>query len=189
MLEQPRPSLFPSHFSDEAFNAFLQKDRSALSEKKIMGSVFPVVRGDANIPCQEDKLFGNLEAFADRITDAKADFYDGAYPAQLDQQVRKDLGHYIVPSTLSHGPVLPNFFAEGKGPDGSAAVARRQAFYDGTLGARAMHPLQSYGKKDLAYDNNAYTITSTYHDGTLKLYTVYPVPSTDPKRSTDYYMT
>jgi hypothetical protein len=41
-------------------------------------------------------------------------------------------------------PIAPNFFLAAKGPDGSAAVAKRQACYDGALGERGMHSLQSY---------------------------------------------
>jgi hypothetical protein len=58
---------------------------------------------------------------------------------------------------------MPNFFLEAKGPDGSLAVARRQACYDGALGARGIHSLQSFGTSKPVYDNNAYTIESIYH--------------------------
>jgi hypothetical protein len=77
---------------------------------------------------------------------AKPDFYDGAPAGQLDQRVRSELSGYIIPSTQHTAPILPDFFVEGKGPHGSTAVAKRQALYDGTLGARAMLQLQSYGK-------------------------------------------
>ena len=186
VLGQQRRSLSPE-FSEEDHDVFRQKNNDALSEKKVMSSVFPIITGDADIPSEEDRLFGNLESFADGITDAKPDFFDGSRPAQLDPQVREDLGPFIVPSKQGIVPILPNFFAEGKGPDGSLAVARRQALYDGTLGARAMHRIQSYGRK-LTYDNNAYTITSIYHSGVLRLYTSHPSPSTHPERSTDYHM-
>ena len=56
-----------------------------------------------------------------------------------------------------------------KGPDGSLAVARWQACYDGALGARAMHSLQSHGQEELVFDN-AYTISSIYHGGQLKMF-------------------
>lgn len=184
---QRRRSLSPSRFSEEDHDVFKQKNNDALSEKKVMSSTFPIITGDADIPSEEDKLFGNLESFADGITDAKPDFFDGSRPAQLDPRVREGLGHFIVPSKQGIVPILPNFFAEGKGPDGSLAVARRQALYDGTLGARAMHRLQPYGR-ELIYDNNAYTITSIYHSGVLRLYTTHPSPSTHPERSTDYHM-
>jgi hypothetical protein len=57
----------------------------------------------------------------------------------------------------------------------------------GRKGACAMHHIQLYGK-ELAYDNNAYTITSTYHDGTHKLYPTHPRQSTSAERCTDYHM-
>lgn len=186
VLGQRRRSVSP-RFSEEDHDVFKQKNNDALGEKKVMSSVFPIITGDADIPSEEDKLFGNLESFAYGITDAKPDFFDGSRPAQLDPRVREDLGHFIVPSKQGIVPILPNFFAEGKGPDGSLAVARRQALYDGTLGARAIHRIQSYGRK-LIYDNNAYTITSIYHSGVLRLYTTHPTPSTHPGRSTDYHM-
>ncbi|EGC44217.1 conserved hypothetical protein [Histoplasma capsulatum var. duboisii H88] len=187
-ISRPRPSLSPSRFSETDFRKFERANERALGEKKVMSSVFPIIRGNADIPYEEDKLFGNLERFADGIVNAMPDFYDGAHAAQLDHRVRSELNSYIVPSTQHNAPILPNFFAEVKGPDGSAAVAKRQALYDGTLGARAMLRLQTYGK-ELAYDGNAYVVTSTYYDGTLKLFTTHPTASNDPGRDTDYHMT
>lgn len=54
---------------------------------------------------------------------------------------------------------------EVKGPDGSGAVAKRQACYDGAVGARGIHALRSFGVEDskTVYDNHAYTITTAYH--------------------------
>lgn len=52
-----------------------------------------------------------------------------------------------------------------------------------------MHQLQSY-KQKLIYDNNTYTITTTYyngHNGHLKIYTTYPTQAEDA--TTEYYMT
>lgn len=83
---------------------------------------------------------------------------------------------------------MPNFFLAAKGPDGSAAVARRQACYDGALGARGIHSLQSYGQVDLTHDTNAYTISSIYHDGTLKMYTSHPIQPTSRGRRPEYVM-
>jgi hypothetical protein len=59
--------------------------------------------------------------------------------------VRDALSRHIIPLTQDDLPIVPNFFLEVKGPDGSVAVARRQACYDGALGARGMHELQAYG--------------------------------------------
>lgn len=80
---------------------------------------------------------------------------------------------------------------EGKGSEGSAPVCELQAMYDGALGARGIHEIRSYVDADMAYDNNAYTITSTYHGGTgaLKLCTIYPTPSTHPNQASEFRMT
>ncbi|EFW14297.1 hypothetical protein D8B26_007044 [Coccidioides posadasii str. Silveira] len=116
-------------------------------------------------------LFGNLAHLTDdTLSRAKPDHFYGARPEQLNRQIRKDLSDQIIPSTQDDLPMAPNFFLEAKGPDGSLAVATRQACYDGALGARGMHSLQTYRQDKLTYDNNAYTITSTYHGGQLKLY-------------------
>ncbi|KAM3497510.1 hypothetical protein MY10362_009142 [Beauveria mimosiformis] len=66
--------------------------------------------------------------------------------------------------------MAPNFFIEAKAPRGGADVAKRQACLDGAIGARAMHSLRTYGEGELSYDGNAHTFSSTYHDGTLKMY-------------------
>jgi hypothetical protein len=62
--------------------------------------------------------------------------------------------------------MLLNNFLKIKSPDGSAAVAKRQTYYDDALDARIMHELQSYDLSESVYDNNVYTVTLIYHDGT-----------------------
>ena len=124
------------------------------------------------------------------ITKAKPDFYDGARPAELNTQVREQLSEYIEPSTKKNAPLLANFFMEAKGPDGKAPVNKLQAMYDGALGACGIHELRSYAEQETLYDNNAYTITSTYDpSGLLTMYTTHPTPSKDPTKSTEYRMT
>jgi hypothetical protein len=159
-IVQPRPSLSPSRFSDGAFETFQQTNEDALSEGKVMRTAFPIIAGKANIPNEGDLVFTNLEPLTNgTLVDTKPDCYDGARPEQIDKRVRDELASVIMPSTLQHAPCLPNLFAEGKGPDGSAAIAKRQACYNGALGARGMRALQSYGRDVAIYDNNAYTIT------------------------------
>lgn len=86
-------------------------------------------------------------------------------------------------------PMAPNFYLEVKGPDGSAAVARRQACYDGAIGARGMLSLQLYGQDKTIYDNHASTITSTYYDGMLKMYATHVTPPTGAEKLPEYHMT
>ena len=85
---------------------------------------------------------------------------------------------------------MPNFFTEGKGPAGSSAVCKREALYDGALGARGVSKLRAYFDPETLYDNNANTIASTYHrSGLLTMYTTHPTPSGDPTKSAEYRMT
>lgn len=157
-----------------------------------MGTVFPLIQGDACIPSARNMVFGNLEPLTQgNFVDAKPDSYDGAHPAQIDRRIRDVLGPYITPSTQQQAPALPNFFTEAKGPEGSGAVAKLQACYDGAIGARGTHELRSFGggNSSTAYDNNANSITSTYHNGHLQIYTIHPTQSTSDERLSEYHMT
>jgi hypothetical protein len=67
-------------------------------------------------------------------------------------------------------------------------VAKRQALQDGGVGARAMQHLQSYGQPEPVYDNNAYTITSTFDGEQLLMYTTHPTQPADPGEQPEYHM-
>jgi hypothetical protein len=58
-----------------------------------------------------------------------------------------------------------------------------QACYAGAIGARGIHALQGYGQAEPTYDNKAYTFSSTYHDGTLKMYSHHPAQPSHPGES------
>ena len=164
----------------------------ALTENTVISKAFPIIADTSDIPSQENLLFGNLKHLTNNsITKAKPDYYDESRPADLNKQIREELRPYIVPSTNTATPCLPNFFTEGKGPNGNTAVCKRQALYDGALGARGIHELRSYVGQETLYDNNAYTIISTYHGGSeaLKLYTIHCTRSTDPNRNYEFRMT
>ena len=190
-LGQPRSSLSPSQFSDERFREFRRADARVSKENKVTKKVIPIIEGKiTDDKCAEGEvLFTNLAPLTDDdLTAAKPDLYYGARPEQLKRRVRDELSGYIIPSKQDHFPMAPNFFLEAKGPDGSLAVAGKQACYDGALGARGMHSLQSYRQDEAVYNNNAYTISSIYHGGTLKMYTSHPSQPNSPGRPPEYYM-
>ena len=190
-LYHRRASLSPSRFSNEEFYNFQRVDVRALNEHAVMSDVFPIIHGSAPIPSAKNLVFRNLKPIThSNLVDAKPDFYDGARPAQIHLPIREELGRYIIPSTQRQAPALPNFFTEAKGPEGSTAVSKRQACFDGAFGARGIHKLRSYNADPLlAYDNNAYTITSTLHDGLLRIYTSHPVKPINPESPPEYSMT
>lgn len=191
-LAQRRASLSPSIFSDEKFNEFRRADAHASKEDQVTKSVIPIIEGKiTDAKCVSGKIpFTNLDHLTDgTLNPGNADLYYGARPEQLNRQVRGKLSDQIIPSTQHDLPIMPNFFLAAKGRDGSITVAERQASYDGALGARGVHSLQSYGQHEPAYDNNAYTVTSIYYGGTLKMYTSHPTQPNGPGSRPEYYMT
>lgn len=177
-LARPRASLSPSRFTPDDFRRFSRADSNAFKERQVTRNVIPTIEGDvADGRCVAvDLAFANLDHLTDgTLVPGNPDLCYGARPEQLGRRVHKELGGHIMPSTQEDLPIAPNFFLEVKGPDGSTSVAKRQLFYDMALGARGIHTLQSYRNADAAYDNRAYTLGCTYHDGTLKMYASHPI--------------
>ena len=192
-LRQYRPSLSSTTFSEEQHEQFQRADARVSKENKATKRVIPIIEGNSthNNCIEDDIKFTNLAPLTDDVlTAAKPDVYHGARPEQLSRNIRNDLTEFIIPSKHDHLPMAPNFFLEAKGPDGSASVAKLQACYDGALGARSMHSLQSYGQDESAYDNNAYSISSTYHSGTgtLQMYTSHLSQPKSAEDRPEYYM-
>ncbi|KAJ2972662.1 hypothetical protein NUW58_g9139 [Xylaria curta] len=194
VLSQRRSSLSRSRFSDSDFQQFKQANTNAFKEDEVISSVIPIIEGriEDGRGVSGRIRFTNLDHLTDgSLVGGNPDRYYGARPEQLDQRVRAELSGHIIPSTQHDLPIVPNFFLAVKGPDGSLAVAERQACYDGALGARGIRSLQMYGYSDAEPipDNKAYTITSIYHGGTLKIYTSHLLPSAYPRDSWVYIMT
>ncbi|MCJ1462257.1 hypothetical protein MMC07_000857 [Pseudocyphellaria aurata] len=189
-ISQPRPSHLPSEFSDSAFDAFSRAKSKAKSKVMVMKNIWPTIIGKSNIFTAGGIPFGNLKPLIDNkpLAVPKPDFYDGIHRDQIVSRLRREPATYIVPSTEhEETPVLPNFFAEFTG---DSDVARRQAGYDGTFGARGIQKLRTFGQEgvEMLYDNKAYTITSSYHYGLVLLYTIHPSSSNDSEKPV-YYMT
>ncbi|PLB47721.1 hypothetical protein P170DRAFT_317102, partial [Aspergillus steynii IBT 23096] len=194
-LAQRRPSLTADTFTDEAFDKFQIADMGTRKENQVKNAVIPTIEGDSR--CVAGYMFTNLDPLTDSsLVYANPDYLSGTRPDKLDQQVRIDLNKQIIMSKESDLPILANFFLEVKRPGGDALVARRQACYDGALGARAMNALRVYqpDRKDeeeqiAVYDHNASTITATYVDGALKLYAHHIAEPQTPGGRPEYVMT
>ena len=191
-LGKRRRSLSPSQFTDDDFMKFRQMNDDAFTEDDVKATVLPFILGATNIPASRNVVFKNLAPLTNgTIANNQADYYEGSRPAELEKRVRDDLGRYIVPSTDTSRPCLPNFFVEIKGPGGSGIVLKRQICYAGAMGARATHELRRYIDETMALDGNAYSTAWTYDSssGTLISYTTHLTASKDPKRTVDYRMT
>ncbi|OXV11746.1 hypothetical protein Egran_00493, partial [Elaphomyces granulatus] len=178
ILSQPQPTLSSSTVSDDDFQEYREANTYASKEDAVKASVITMfLRAiGSSDTAQKNVRFNNLASPANSIKEedlkkAKPDYYYGSPPEQANANVRKKLSRHIVPSSSTDLPIAPNFFIEVKGPSGSAIVGRRQAWYDGVIGARAMHCLRSY-KRELVYDNSVYTLSALYHSGmgTLEIY-------------------
>lgn len=160
----------PIASSEDDYDTFVELLNDSRNETKLRTNVLPLFLRRLRIPNEQDMLFNNLEPLNEGLADAKPDLYDGARPSTLDPEIRACLSKMIVPSKDTSAPILPNFFLEFKGPDGTPAVARRQILQDGSLGARAIKSLQEWRSVS---DEGAHTISGTFHDGILDLYTTH----------------
>jgi hypothetical protein len=191
-LARRRSSLSSSQFSDDDFQAFRIRNYRAKDEDDILANVIPIILGSNDVDrlCGRNTVFIKLKALTDgTITAPKPDYYFGADPKELARCVRDKLKDHIMPSATEDKPMLPNFFIEVKGPDGQSSVLTRQARYHGAVGSRAMLSLQNYGMKELQYDNQVYTFSSTYYDGTLKLFAHHVTAPTTSGGRPEYHMT
>ncbi|KAL5433643.1 hypothetical protein PMIN06_011627 [Paraphaeosphaeria minitans] len=191
ILAQSRPSLSPSRFSNQDFKKFKQADAHATKEKQVSELVIPIIEGTIeDARCRSGGIpFSNLDPLTDgMLKPGNPDVYYGARPEQLSREIRNELSGHIIPSTQHDLPMAPNFFLAAKGPDGSLAVAGRQACYDGALGARGMASLEEYGQGEPHY-GTAHTISTIYHGGTLKMYTSHLTQPNSAEASPKYHMT
>jgi len=191
-LMQPVPSLSPSAFSDEKFEEFVQADEDADNEEAVRDSVITKLLDVISGPhrARKNVRFSNLYPLNDldwnTLKWAQPDYYYGAKGLFLNNMVDNMFGCYIAPS--NGGLILPNLFIEAKGPLGQFGGVKLQACYDGAIGTRAMHSLQSFAQRTPAYDNKAYTISATYHNGKLKMYSHYTTHPNRPGTRPEYYM-
>jgi hypothetical protein len=191
-LANERASLSPSRFSENTFEEFRRNNEDATFENDVTRTVIPIISGNCTIHNKQNVRFTELEPLTNEdAVKPQPDFFDGARLGDLSQKLRNDpsIRSTGIPTKHPSVPVEPNFFLEVKGPDGNAAVAQRQACYDGAYGARAMHALQNYRETQPIYDGNAYTYSSTYHDGTLKLYAHHATAPFTPNERPGYHMT
>jgi hypothetical protein len=157
-----------------------------------MKNVIPIIEGGlGDSKCAAGEVaFNNLDHLTDgTLVAGKPDYYHGARPEQVDRKIREELSGLIVPSTQGDLPAAPNFFVEVKGPDGSAAVAKRQISYDMALGERGQAALNAYLKTEPSHNNGTHTLGCTYLDGTLKLYATHAIQTSKPGAQPEYVLT
>ncbi|KAL7923273.1 hypothetical protein ACQKWADRAFT_312374 [Trichoderma austrokoningii] len=173
-LRVPRASLSPSVASESAFEEFQFKN-TIKSEDTVMRNIIPLIAGDADILNEGHLPFTNLASITkNSIVYPYPDFFDGAHPEAVDQEVREALDKIIIPTEKANAPIAPNLFLEAKSSGGTLDVAEGQVILDGAHGTIIMHTLQNHLLEEPVYDGNAYTFTATFIGGYLNLYAHHP---------------
>ncbi|CAF9935091.1 hypothetical protein IMSHALPRED_010100 [Imshaugia aleurites] len=149
--------------SDGHFDRFVAAVYKTENEREVMSYVFPQIVGKTRYPSRQNVKFGNLSPLAKGIVVPQPGYYEGEDPGQGNRTLRGWLERSIVPSLLTNGPFLPNFFAEAKGISSTIRVAQLQACQDGALGSRAMHRVENLGREEEIFDNKARTASVIYH--------------------------
>ena len=163
----------------------------ALTETMVMSRIFFILFGKGDFPFAQNLACKNYAPLGESVlVYAKPDHFDGADIDELDRNIQEELERYIVPSLHANIPIMPNFFVELKGSDGSLNVARRRVLYHGTLGARGIHEINAFGNNDHAsiYDENAYTFSISYHPihAVLCIYSTHVVSPIGPGHLPSY---
>lgn len=186
MLHRRRPSLTVETVTCQVHLLYKRAERLAEGRREIIRSVVPRFEDPAADWAQfraERVVCDNLEHLTDgKIVAACPDYYYGAEPERLDKRVMKDLEYHLVPNRLSRDhPIAPNFFVTALGKQKSwFYLGVSQATYEGALGARGIHSLQTYGQQQQApgtprvFDNKAYTLMWIYDVGVLYAFTCHP---------------
>ncbi|GJN81680.1 hypothetical protein PLIIFM63780_005215 [Purpureocillium lilacinum] len=194
-MARRRDSVPPSRISDADIEKFRSETYSAENEDAVKAQCLPYVEGDLTLDdsvfTEKETVFNNFKHLTDgSLVACQPDRWYGESCIPDVLRSAGDLAKHIVPSTQEGRPVVPNFFLEVKGPGGTLNAARRQACYDGALGARAIRNLQVAGQSTPPpLDNMAYTIAITLQNGHLELFTCHPVPPRGTKTAEGYVMT
>ncbi|KAL7916617.1 hypothetical protein GGI35DRAFT_485737 [Trichoderma velutinum] len=156
-----------------------QRMNNSTSRSTIMRRVIPILEGSVDSSGLRPDTMNDGEIELDNLVPLvegievvlQPDYFDGAPLTALNREIRDALGGIIIPSKHISAPVAPNFFLEVRRPSGNAVTTKTEACYYGACGARSMHAIQSYVFHDAqGYDGNAYSFSSTYINGLLKIY-------------------
>ena len=100
-LAKRRSELEESGLTKEKFKRFQDRNKVAFKDATMMSTVLPMITGEADTTTANGLSFSDLEDLTDgSLTKPVASCCDGLLPDEIDLQIRKDLGQYIVPKRL-----------------------------------------------------------------------------------------
>ncbi|PWY91798.1 hypothetical protein BO94DRAFT_533253 [Aspergillus sclerotioniger CBS 115572] len=191
------------NITDRARKKFIKACKRYKRDHERLEIIYQILFGIPDIDLMEvqtakQRELTNLAPLVPNMTAAKPDVVDGARSDDLDQNIINNLEKFIVPFGISSNTnsnnaeedmlVVPNFFLCNMLTDDDQSAGSRAALHCGSLGARAMHKIQCYGKNK-TYDQMAYSYVAVVLRTRMTLYAVHPIQSQVPGRETDYQMT
>lgn len=183
------PFLSPSLFEELALES-RGEDAAVIFKSNLLRRISPFLCGSTNIPHGESVLLDGLHQIAEEIPLPQPALYDGTFPTEIEERVKGDLQHLVMPSTANpQAPAAPNFFLEIKAPGEDGSLIRCRACYNGALGARAIRSLRNYGSDEPTYDGkvDAYTATYDPETGILEIYAAFIIRSERPGQPVEYH--
>ncbi|KAL8794628.1 MAG: hypothetical protein Q9195_002824 [Heterodermia aff. obscurata] len=167
-------------------NILSSQVEDARTESDVQNNAFQIICGEANYPTTMNKLCTTwAQLFPDiRLKRAKPDLFDGLQPGSEYRLLRQQLNSCVTPA--NDAPLMPNFFMEIKGMQGTESVATRQALHDGTLGAQGVYQTQKVAAKD-PLDGNAH-VFSAILGTSLILFAHFVSPPTEEDGKLHYHM-
>lgn len=187
-LSSPIPSLSEATFTLDEFAVFKIFNIRAVSSAAVRGDVMPMMRGHSAIPSSGQLVFDKFKSITNGTTvSAMPTRYDGMSLSKVPNKVCRDLYSFIVPTSVVGAPIVPNFFLE---ESGSPKVIMRKLCLDGAVGARAIHSLRNYKRRDEIFDGKAYSLSADYNTSsyTLRLFAHFVAKPREGSSQLRYYM-
>jgi len=146
-----------------------------LNKNTIIDNIFSVIQNIVCIFFVKNLIFDNLESFIyNNLIDTKSNFYNRVRSAQIDLRIREKLKLYIILAIQEQTLALLNIFIKTKNFDKNAIVIKQQTCFNNILSTCNIYKFRFFkADNTLAYNNNIYTIVSTYYNNQLKIYTIY----------------
>lgn len=95
MVQQPRP--MPASYQAQ-FEAFLDIISEVSCGRDVVRRIYPLIAGDNDICSAKGCRFSNLEKLTDgSIAKVSPDYYDGANPSNVDQEILAGLSTFVKP--------------------------------------------------------------------------------------------
>ena len=179
MKKEPSP-LLASSLSTQSFERF--KELNATSSNNAAEKfIIPFLTGHRRQSCCMSPFNRCIfrPALDGYIYLPTLDLDSGSKHELVNQAILKEYRPLLSPRRFQDLFIAPNLILEVASPRESMRTLMRGACYHGSLAAEFIIKLRMLSMSDSLGDGNAYSFTSTFHNGTLKIFTTCIIGSRD----------